>query len=728
MQGAHVVCALVPPMTNPPANPLLHPTAPLAADTGPALPPLAVGALPDAHSAQLSLPLVLEGLGHGVWDWDLVSGAEYFSPRLKAMVGYADEDDLSLSAHLDALTHPDDVPGMQADRQAHWEGRAPRYQNEHRVRHRSGRWVWVLTRGLVISRDAQGLPLRMVGTHTDITQRKQAELDHQHTRERLELALQGANDGLWDWDIVGDCTHYSPRFRTLLGYGSEEEFGQRFSFRSQLHPDDLARVTSAVRAHLRGRTPLFDEDYRLRTRDGSYRWFKGRGRCSGSDGQGGPARLTGHLTDISARVASDQARLALQTQLHEAHQREAVHALASQVGHELQELLADVQTQLQQAQAALLGGGAGAACAQGVEGVQGALQATERARHVVSQMHAFGSSQTQHMQLVDLSGWVVQQCARLRALAPAHARLVEHVGTEPLRVVADHAQLEQVLNNLCFHAWQTGAQTPVRVEVSVQADPAGGVRWVVQDDGPCIAPDALPHVLEPFHPSRRASGRLGTSGLAVVARLVAAHQGRVAVHSPPGQGCRVEVWLPRAAEPARPSTGQPPGAHPTPQAPAPQSVAAAAPVAPALATLSPASPQARTGWHVVYIDDYEAMVYLMVRMLKKRGVRVSAFERASDALAHVKAHPDGVDLLVTDYNMPEYSGLDVVREVARCAPGLPVVIASGHVTPGLQAQARAAGVLEVLNKHDSVDELAAKLADLLHHLPSRPVATDLLAP
>lgn len=716
MHRAHAVCALVPPMTNCPADPLPTPALPSATGAPQASPPAAVAPGAAECGDQLPLAQVLEGLGDGVWDWNLVSGVEYFSPRLKAIYGYGEDDDLSRSHHFDALTHPDDVPGMQADRQAHWEGRLPCYLNEHRVRHRSGRWVWVLTRGLVISRDVDGRPLRMVGTHTDITRRKQAELDHAHTRERLELALQGVNDGLWDWDLTTDRTHYSPRFHALLGYASAEEFEQRFSFRSQLHPDDLARVTSAVRAHLRGRTPWFDEDYRLCTRDGIYRWFNGRGKCSGSDGQGGPTRFAGHLTDITARVESDRARLQLQTQLHEAHQREAVNALASQVGHELQQLLSDVQAQLQQAVLAVSHGAAEGARVQGLQEVQGALQATQRARHVVSQMHAFSASQTQHMQLVDLGAWVAQQCARLRALAPARTQLVEHMGVERLLVVADVAQLEQVLHNLCFHAWQSAAQTPVCVQVSVQADPAGGVLWVVQDDGPTIPPDALPHVLEPFHPSLRASPRVGSSSLAVVARLVAAHQGRVSVHSAPAEGCRVEVWLPRAAEAGSPASER---RLATGTLATHQPLAPGEPGAP-VALVDTAQPKTRTGWHVVYIDDYEAMVYLIGRMLKKRGVRVTAFERAADGLAHVKANPDSVDLLVTDYNMPELSGLDVAREVARLAPGLPVVIASGHVTPGLLAQASAAGVLEVLNKQESVDDLAAKLAEMLQRLPARP--------
>jgi len=120
--------------------------------------------------------LALESTGDGVWDWHIQSGVEFYSKRLLEILGY-DVSDVHLQARgeFDKLIHPDDMAQLHRHRQAHFDGLTSTYADEHRVRCKDGRWKWMLSRGMVISRDAQGLPLRMIGTHTDVTERKNAE-------------------------------------------------------------------------------------------------------------------------------------------------------------------------------------------------------------------------------------------------------------------------------------------------------------------------------------------------------------------------------------------------------------------------------------------------------------------------------------------------------------------------------------------------------------------------
>ncbi len=119
--------------------------------------------------------LALESSGDGVWDWHIPSGVEFYSNRLIEMYGFSEGEIANKSIELDQRTHPQDRAQMDLDRDWHFQGLTPTYHNEHRVLCKDGSWKWILSRGMVISRDAAGKPLRMIGTHTDISKRKDAE-------------------------------------------------------------------------------------------------------------------------------------------------------------------------------------------------------------------------------------------------------------------------------------------------------------------------------------------------------------------------------------------------------------------------------------------------------------------------------------------------------------------------------------------------------------------------
>jgi len=666
----------------------VHPVVPDAATEARSV--LRVAELPQ----DIPVFAVLEGVGLGVWDWDMETNTVYASPRLRALYGYGPDEAFDLD--LDALTHSDDKAALLADRQAHWAGQTPFYKNEHRVRHRLGHWVWVLSRGLVVERDAQGRPLRMTGFHVDVTARKQAEWLHLQTQQRLELALRGSNDGLWDWDLLSDKLYCSPRFMALLHFSDEAEFNEVFTFRAHLHPDDVWRVTGMVHAHIDGQTPAFDAEYRLRCRGGDYRWFHGRGKVARNDA-GQPVRFAGHITDITDRVAADAAREALQAQLREAQKRDALGMLAGGVAQDFETSLKDARTQLNLLQAGRDIGPGGAAPLAALE------QALARAELLTRQMLAFSRQQPQHMVVLDLAGAVGAWLDEWQALLPPDVLLTRQLDSPGLTVLADAPRLRQVMAELWRNACQAVARTGGHVQVKVVPDAAGqGVEWTVSDDGLGMPAEVLAQAFEPFFSTGQHGAGSGL-GLAAVQAIVQAHQGRVSLRSAPGQGTQATVWLPavggmQVSPPAAPVV-----------APAPSPTAARA----------TGAEGAQAGGHVVFIDDYEAMVYLITRMLRKRGCRVSAFERAADALALVQANPQDVDLLVTDYNMPGMSGLDVVRQVKAWRPDLPVVITSGHVTPAMKAEALAEGVRQVLGKHDSVEAMADQLVAVLAQLPPR---------
>ncbi len=117
----------------------------------------------------------LEGAGDGVWDWKVGSDEAFLSKRWKAMLGYSEQEFPNSYKAWREIVHPEDIDKTMTRLQAHLEGKSESFRIEYRVRRKDGEWLWVLTRGLVVERDKAGKPLRMVGTHTDISQRKQSE-------------------------------------------------------------------------------------------------------------------------------------------------------------------------------------------------------------------------------------------------------------------------------------------------------------------------------------------------------------------------------------------------------------------------------------------------------------------------------------------------------------------------------------------------------------------------
>ena len=119
------------------------------------------------------------------------------------------------------------------------------------------------------------------------------------------------------------------------------------------------------------------------------------------------------------------------------------------------------------------------------------------------------------------------------------------------------------------------------------------------------------------------------------------------------------------------------------------------------------------GRRVMYVDDDQALVFLVARVLQRKGFAVTTFTDPRDALAALHASPQGFDLLVTDYNMPGFSGVDLLRAVRSQWPGLPVALASGYITPDIERTALAEGASALIYKPNDVNELCETVQRLI---------------
>jgi diguanylate cyclase (GGDEF)-like protein/PAS domain S-box-containing protein len=247
----------------------------------------------------------LESAGDGVWDWYPQTGLETLSKRLKEIYGLSEDDITDFSDDLDSRTHPEDLAQMRKDRQAHFDGITPIYINEHRVRCKDGHWKWILTRGTVIERDASGLPLRVVGTHTDISERKQAEAAVRQSEERLRMALSATHQGLYDLNVQTGEAIVTDEYTTMLGYEHANFHETNSAWRARLHPDDLSTTIEAYKNYIDGKAEEYRVEFRQRKKDGEWIWILSVGAIVEYDTNGLPLRMLGTHLDINEKKKAE---------------------------------------------------------------------------------------------------------------------------------------------------------------------------------------------------------------------------------------------------------------------------------------------------------------------------------------------------------------------------------------------------------------------------------------
>jgi PAS domain S-box-containing protein len=175
------------------------------------------------HESEERWNFALEGAGEGVWDWDMQTGKVVYSKRYKEMLGFpADENWNSLNEWSDRV-NPEDLRRAMIDLEAYLDGKSPLYAVDYRMLCKDGSWKWVSARGMVVSRAEEGRPQRMIGTHTDITERKQAAEAIRISESRLRLLLDSASEAIYGIDIQGNCTFCNPSCLQMLGYQHADE-------------------------------------------------------------------------------------------------------------------------------------------------------------------------------------------------------------------------------------------------------------------------------------------------------------------------------------------------------------------------------------------------------------------------------------------------------------------------------------------------------------------------
>ena len=395
--------------------------------------------------------------------------------------------------------------------------------------------------------------------------------------------------------------------------------------------------------------------------------------------------------DLTASKLAEARRVALETQLRESQKMQAMGTMAGGIAHDFNNILSAILGNVELAKQDTVQGSAALTSLQEID------KAGRRARDLVRQILTFSRNEVPKripMQLDD----VVREAARLVKVAlPPSVSLQVKIAPKTAAILADTTQVEQALLNLSTNALLAigNKKGSLRMELAM-ADlapsqtgrlglPAGPYVTVsVHDNGSGMSVSTMARIFEPFFTTREVGQGTGL-GLSVVHGIMQGHQGAIDVQSTPDEGSVFTLYFPPTLE---------------------QAVASGTEVAP----VEPVNGQGR---HVMYVDDDQALVFLIVRVLKRRGFTVTAFTDPHEALAAFQANPGNFDLVVTDYNMPGYSGIDLLRQLKLIRADLPVALASGYVTPELEQSAIREGANALIYKPDDVSEFCETVQRLI---------------
>lgn len=231
----------------------------------------------------------------------------YFNRKIQNLLGYTPEDVIQMEDDvLVTLMHPDDLPGILHHFQHLETAQTDQvFDLEYRIKHKNGEWRWLSSRETVFTWNQEGKPEQILGTATDISDRKRAEAALRESEERWQLALQGNQDGIWDWNITTGEALISDRYREILEYDNDQFKLDFQGWQNHLHPDDITLVNQSLQDYLRQKIPHYAIEYRLRCKDGTYKWLHSRAQALWDDA-GHPVRMVGSTRDITERKQAEE--------------------------------------------------------------------------------------------------------------------------------------------------------------------------------------------------------------------------------------------------------------------------------------------------------------------------------------------------------------------------------------------------------------------------------------
>jgi PAS domain S-box-containing protein len=392
--------------------------------------------------------------------------------------------------------------------------------------------------------DAQSQLSYSVGTNRDLTERKKIQHALHESEFLWKFAIEGAGDGVWDWNIQTHQVVYSRLCKEMLGYSQDEIDPTYHEWLDRLHPDDRLTVTDALQAYLDGNTETYHVEYRLRCKDESYKWIMDRGVVVDYAEEGTPLRMIGTQTDISKRKHQEQQDKEHLSQLAHVTRLGLMGEMASGIAHEVNQPLTAIATytqaslNLMKAESPNL--------EKLAEIVYKTQQQALRAGQIIRRMREFVKSNTKQVAATDLNE-LIQDAAGLclPELKLGNITLTLQLQSPLPLINVDKIQIEQVIINLirnsadAFDSCLENRQKEISIDSLLTLNE--GIEVRVKDNGPGIPDDQQPQILMPFYTTKTEGMGMG---LSICCSIIEAHEGHLKFNSQVGKGTTFYFTLP----------------------------------------------------------------------------------------------------------------------------------------------------------------------------------------
>jgi PAS domain S-box-containing protein len=512
-----------------------------------------------------------------------------------------------------------------------------------------------------------------------LEERNKAQDALTESKERLNLAISGTGQGLWDWNLEDDTLIWDKRAFAIFGSDPESVLPSRRSISSRVDPEDWAVARRAMEDHVAGRVDVYRAEYRLYTESGNWIWVLDQGRITRRDGQGKALRAVGTYIDITPAKIAELEKNELREQLNRSKKMEALGVLAGGVAHDLNNVLSgivsypDLLLETLPVESSLR------------KPLMTIRESGNKAAAIVQDLLTLARRGVVTYDVVNLNQIITEYLAspEQRGLLSSYplVRIETRLDPALLNIKGSPVHLRKSLMNLvsnAFEAQPEGGRVLIVTSNRYLEEPVKGYETIkpgeyvflrVEDSGMGIAAEDIKRIFEPFYTKKIMGRHSGTGlGMAIVWGTLQDHKGFIDIESTEGKGSSFDLYFPVSRE-------------------APIQVEREA----------SADVLMGSGEHILVIDDVAEQRQVAEWILKRLGYQVTAVESGEAAIEYLQDHR--ADLLVLDMIMePGLDGLDAYRRIIELHPGQKAIITSGYTETDRVREAQRLGAGEYLRK------------------------------